>query len=53
MNTYQIIETIYYYVDAENMDAAWDKFDSSNFDKADASKVYRELNLVKGIEKCQ
>lgn len=43
MKTYKVIETIIYYVEAENEDKAWETFDNSNFDKADAVKAYREL----------
>ena len=43
-NLYKITQTIYYYVEAEDTDDAFDKFES--MDKADASKVYNEIDLV-------
>ena len=44
--TYKITETIIYYVEAKDTDTAWETFDSRNYDKADASKVYREIEEV-------
>ena len=46
MKTYKVIETIYYYVEAEDTDSAWETFDSRNYDKADANKVYREIEEI-------
>jgi len=43
MQQYKITETIIYCVEAESEAQAWEVFDNSNFDKADALKVYREI----------
>ena len=43
-NLYKITQTLYYFVEAEDTDDAFEKFDL--MDKADASKVYNEIDLV-------
>lgn len=43
-NLYKITQTIYYYIEAEDTDDAFDKLDSMN--EADASKIYNEIDLV-------
>ena len=43
MTNYKITETIIYCVEADSEEEAWKVFETTNFDKADALKVYRGI----------